>query len=301
MINDYDIARADMGQCLLDLVDGYDIDYLGVQSHMKAGFSGDALKYRLDLLASADHPLWITEFDTSHLDLAERAKDTEDFLRQAYSHQDVIGIITWYYMIENTSFAQFFFDHQTIFEGEVNANSQDYLTANNGSHYPLYPNAAGMAWIQLIKKDWTSDETISIGSDNLADVKFNRNIFNGDFTISVKDADGNVVDTKSVTVDNQACKNSIKADNIVTDGEFDSSSLDAQWTASGSTFHWDGYMREGLYFEDFSSATLSLSNASNGVSYNVSKFSLGSFITNFEGPSIRKSIQYNAYNCSSGR
>ena len=32
MINDYDIARADMGQCLLDLVDGYDIDYLGVQA-----------------------------------------------------------------------------------------------------------------------------------------------------------------------------------------------------------------------------------------------------------------------------
>ena len=31
-INDYDMARADMGQCLLDLVQGYDIDFLGVQS-----------------------------------------------------------------------------------------------------------------------------------------------------------------------------------------------------------------------------------------------------------------------------
>ena len=31
-INDYDIARSDMGQCLLDLVDGYEIDWLGVQS-----------------------------------------------------------------------------------------------------------------------------------------------------------------------------------------------------------------------------------------------------------------------------
>ena len=35
-INDYDVARSDMGQCLLDLVDGYDIDWLGVQSK---GFS----------------------------------------------------------------------------------------------------------------------------------------------------------------------------------------------------------------------------------------------------------------------
>ena len=91
---------------------------------MKPGFNGDAVKYRLDLLASQGHPLWITEFDTSHRDLLERAKDTEDFLRMTYSHPDVIGIITWYFMIENTQFSMFFFDHQNIFEGEVNADSQ---------------------------------------------------------------------------------------------------------------------------------------------------------------------------------
>ena len=39
-INDYDVARSDMGQCLLDLVDGYDIDWLGVQSQ---GFSNNQL------------------------------------------------------------------------------------------------------------------------------------------------------------------------------------------------------------------------------------------------------------------
>ena len=39
-INDYDVARSDMGQCLLDLVDGYDIDWLGVQSQ---GFSNNKL------------------------------------------------------------------------------------------------------------------------------------------------------------------------------------------------------------------------------------------------------------------
>ena len=76
---------------------------------------------------------------------------------------------------------------------------KDYLTANNGSHYPLYPNAAGMAWIQLIKKDWTSDETINFGASDLESLKFERNIFNGDFSIVVKDADGSTVEQRAVT------------------------------------------------------------------------------------------------------
>ena len=100
------------------------------KSHMKPGFNGDAVKYRLDLLASQGHPLWITEFDTSQRDLLERALDTEDFLRMAYSHPDVVGIITWYFMIEDTPFAMNFFDHQTIFEGEVNADSQGQVESH---------------------------------------------------------------------------------------------------------------------------------------------------------------------------
>ena len=70
------------------------------------------------------------------------------------------------------------------------------------------------------------------------------------------------------TVDNQECKASIAADNVVVDGEFDSGSLDSQWTVSDSSFNWDGYINQGLLIENFSSATLDLSSAPAGT-YNV--------------------------------
>ena len=55
IINDYDNARADFGQCLVDLVEGYDIDYLGVQSHMKEGFNAEIVNERLDMMSSPGH------------------------------------------------------------------------------------------------------------------------------------------------------------------------------------------------------------------------------------------------------
>ena len=30
-VNDYHLTSADMGQCLLDIVNGYDFDYIGIQ------------------------------------------------------------------------------------------------------------------------------------------------------------------------------------------------------------------------------------------------------------------------------
>ena len=55
IINDYDNARADFGQCLVDLVEGYDIDYLGVQSHMKEGFNAEIVNERLDMMSLPGH------------------------------------------------------------------------------------------------------------------------------------------------------------------------------------------------------------------------------------------------------
>ena len=70
------------------------------------------------------------------------------------------------------------------------------------------------------------------------------------------------------TVDNQACRASIAADNVVVDGEFDSDSLDSQWTVSDFSFNWDGYINQGLLIENFSTATLDLSSAP-ARTYNV--------------------------------
>ena len=55
IINDFDIARFDFGQCLVDLIEGYDIDYLGVQSHMKEGFNAEIVNERLDMMALPGH------------------------------------------------------------------------------------------------------------------------------------------------------------------------------------------------------------------------------------------------------
>ena len=204
IINDYDIARSDMGQCLLDLVDGYSIDYIGVQSHQHPGFNGRAVNERFDLLSSAGHPLIITEFDTSHYDLAERALDTEDFLRMSYAHPKIDQIITWYYMYTDLSAVNL--KDQIIFENEINENSTEYLTANNGEPYPLYPNAAGMAWIQLIKKDWTSTQQINLAAGTQT---VSRDIFNGDFTITLRDANGNVLEQTNTTINNAECHQAI--------------------------------------------------------------------------------------------
>ena len=255
IINDYDIARSDMGQCLLDLVNGYDIDYIGVQSHQHPGFNGRAVNERFDLLASNGHPLIITEFDTSHWDLHERALDTEDFLRMAYAHPRIDQIITWYYMYTDASAVNL--KDQVIFENEINANSSAYLTANNGEPYPLYPNEAGMAWIQLIKKDWTSNEqiTLTTGSQNIE-----RNIFNGDFAFTIKDAQGNVRKQTNLTISNQNCHQSVAGSDIVVDGDFDNGILSSEWNVVDEyDFHWDGYMVDALRVKKMTTVELDVS------------------------------------------
>ena len=64
-----------MGQCFLDLVREYNIDFLGVQSHQHPGFNGEIVHERLDLLSENNNRLIITEFDSSHYNITERAND----------------------------------------------------------------------------------------------------------------------------------------------------------------------------------------------------------------------------------
>ena len=48
LINDYQIVSQDLSQCFVELVKDTDIDFIGVQSHMKAMFSGDIVMERFD-------------------------------------------------------------------------------------------------------------------------------------------------------------------------------------------------------------------------------------------------------------
>ena len=82
-------------------------------SHQHPGFNGEIVKERLNLLSSNDHRLYITEFDSKHYNISERALDVEDFLRMAYSHPHIDQIITWYYM-ETDASSQFMDDQEGI-------------------------------------------------------------------------------------------------------------------------------------------------------------------------------------------
>ena len=82
-------------------------------SHQHPGFNGEIVNERFDLLSSENHRLYITEFDSKHYNISERALDVEDFLRMAYSHPHIDQIITWYFM-ETEASSQFMDDQKRI-------------------------------------------------------------------------------------------------------------------------------------------------------------------------------------------
>ena len=89
---------------------------------------------------------------------------------------------------------------KVIFEGELNENSTDF--AHLG--YPLYPNAAGMAWIELIKNKWSSNEVIELTSSINDDI-FQRNLFNGKFSIDLISPSGVVKSSLTTQISNKDC------------------------------------------------------------------------------------------------
>ena len=89
---------------------------------------------------------------------------------------------------------------KVIFEGELNENSTDF--AHLG--YPLYPNAAGMAWIEMIKNKWSSNEVIELSSSTDDDI-FQRNLFNGKFSIDLISPSGVVKSSLTTSISNKDC------------------------------------------------------------------------------------------------
>ena len=78
-------------------------------------------------------------------------------------------------------------------------------------------------------------------------MSISRNIFNGDFSFTLRDASGAVLEEKNVTIANCG-HDKINGANIAANiGDFDNGVLDNVWTISGDhQFHWDGFFRDGL-------------------------------------------------------
>ena len=276
--NDYNIGRGDKGQCFMDLVDGYPFDLLGVQCHQHPGFNYQAVYERFDQLSSGDDRLIITEFDTKQWNLTERALDTEDFMRAAYSHPFIDQIITWYFMWTEASDANY--NDQTLFvanaTGHVESGTQDeatpFLHLDQGI-YPMYPNEAGVKWIDVVKREWNSTELdIAVGATGQrATTNLERDLFAAEYRLVVRDADGSVLEEQTMTVE-PCTQDVVKANNMVLDGEFDhlmtrntgkllprNTGLTSEWNIGQSEYeiHFDGYMRDGLLIRDFQGASVS--------------------------------------------
>ncbi|ELT91832.1 hypothetical protein CAPTEDRAFT_194144 [Capitella teleta] len=76
-------------------MNGVPIGGIGLQSHMSVYPDPDLLQKRLDVMAEAGLPLWITELDIRDADVNVRAQGYEDALRLFFSHPAVEGIVIW--------------------------------------------------------------------------------------------------------------------------------------------------------------------------------------------------------------
>ena len=72
------------------------------------------------------------------------------------------------------------------------------------SGYPWFPNEAGVAWINLVKETWTSDEVIDLNSGSTLE-KFTRNLYNGEYTFELVGDDNRALLYRTV-ITNENCK-----------------------------------------------------------------------------------------------
>ena len=144
------------------LDDGLPIGGIGVQGHF-TDVDPLSVLFRFDKLAPFDLPVWVTEFDVVQADVDARADHLEGFLRAAFSHPSVDGIVFWGFWA--------------------------------GSHWrgpdaalvdlDWTINAAGQRLDELLE-EWSSDETAVSDAGGLAGAR----VFHGRYQLEVTTNDG---------------------------------------------------------------------------------------------------------------
>ena len=99
-VNDFSILTNNRQTELLQQVealeaDGATVDAIGAQGHFSTPPTGAVVLKRLDNLARAGKPIWITEFDCPVADETQRADALETVYRAAFSHPSVEGLLMW--------------------------------------------------------------------------------------------------------------------------------------------------------------------------------------------------------------
>ena len=161
-LNEYNVvAQGEVTQSYLSQVQQFKaanvgLGGVGVQSHFyDAEPNPDVLQSRLDYLASAGLPIWITELDMPVHSDDVRADRLEKVLRLYFSHPAVKGIILW------------------GFWGPQDQSPDRALV--NGYGFEL--NAAGKRWMKLIYDTWSTHVNTSLAASTSFDVRG----FKGDY------------------------------------------------------------------------------------------------------------------------
>lgn len=101
-INDYAVlssgtyTTAITNQAKAYLAAGLPLHGIGVQNHLQSSIIDiTQLKYRLDKMAEAGLPLWITEMSINETNVATKAYLIEDILNLCFGHNAVKGVMLW--------------------------------------------------------------------------------------------------------------------------------------------------------------------------------------------------------------
>jgi endo-1,4-beta-xylanase len=175
-VNEYNVlsaAETDLYALQVqDFLDrGFPLGAIGMQGHF-TGVNPWQIQVRLDKMGQFGLPVWVTEFDVTEADQAQRADALETFFRSAFGHPAVAGIILW-----------------GFWEG-AHWKGPDAALVNQD--WTLTP--AGQRFEDLLA-EWTSDETAVTDAGGVARAR----LFHGTYGISVS-APGGAVATAQVDV-----------------------------------------------------------------------------------------------------
>ncbi|KAH9520353.1 hypothetical protein Btru_060582 [Bulinus truncatus] len=147
------LQRAYLDQIRLFKAANVGLGAVGMQSHFPSFTEPDPtlMKYRLDILAQAGLPLWVTELDLSAHDENSRA----DWY---FSHPSIEGIIFWG-----------FWDHDM----------DPSMALVHGNSFTL--DKAGERYLQLTKQEWSTHVNRSLS----AGTSFDMRGFQGDYDVIV--------------------------------------------------------------------------------------------------------------------
>lgn len=149
---------------------GAPLDGIGLQGHF-GGFlpAPPDIVAQLDAFAALGLPIQVTEFDVSVEDEAAQADFTRDFTTVAFSHPAVTDFLMWGFWA-----GQHWKPEAAMFRTD----------------WSLRP--AGIAWSNLVFREWTTEATVRTGADGRAAFRG----FRGSYSVEV--AVGNAVASQAV-------------------------------------------------------------------------------------------------------